>query len=435
MEKIIDFVEQHIAPLANGLAQNRYIKAIQNTFMTLIPFFTIGSLLLILGEPPVDYTALEPGFAQSFFAGWAFLADTLGGVIWPVFNFTMGIMGLWAAIGISYFLSQGYKMKGFLPTLLGTVCWLITSGVTTEGAFVTDHFDSTGLFAAIFVTILAIELFRFLTEHKVGYIEIPGAGVPPAISESFASLIPTAITLICTAVVSRIVISLAGVTLSEVMSQIMAPVVALADTPLGVFLLGVLVMLFWWFGIHDSVITSPLDVILYANLDINIAAHLAGAANSALPTVLTPPVWWTYMAIGGSGATFGLALLALASKSKQIKTVGRLGIIPAFFNINEPIIFGMPMMYNPMMFIPFVFIMPLNGLLTYLAMATGIINRCWAYGGWNMFAPIGALLSNMEIKSLLFCIGLIILDMVLYFPFFKAYERQKLAEEAAETAK
>jgi PTS system cellobiose-specific IIC component len=215
------------------------------------------------------------------------------------------------------------------------------------------------------------------------------------------------------------------------MTVIMKPVVVIANTPAGVFLLGVLVMLFWWFGIHDSVITSPLDVILYAGLDANMKAHIAGVASTALPSILTPAFWWTFMAIGGSGATLGVAILCLFSKSKQIKEVGKIGIVPAFFNINEPIIFGLPMMYNPMMFIPFVFVMPLNGLLTYGAMATGLIGRSWAYGGWNMFAPIGALLSNMEVGTMVFCLALIALDMLLYLPFFKAYEAQKIAEENA----
>ena len=182
----------------------------------------------------------------------------------------------------------------------------------------------------------------------------------------------------------------------------------------------------------SAVITSPLDVILYAGLDANMAAHIAGTASTALPSVLTPAFWWTFMAIGGSGATLSVAILCLVSKSKQIKTVGKIGIVPALFNINEPIIFGLPMMYNPIMFIPFVFVMPINGLLTYVAMTMGLIGHSWAYGGWNMFAPIGALLSNMEIGSLVFCVALIAIDMLLYLPFFKAYEAQKIAEETAD---
>jgi PTS system cellobiose-specific IIC component len=432
MEQLTAVIEKRVAPVANGLAKNRYIKAIQNTFMTLIPFFTIGSFALIIIEPPVDYTTLDAGFLRSFFEGWAGLASLLGGPLGAINTFTMGIMALWVAIGIPYFLCKQYKIDSLLPTFLATSCWLITSGINADGEFVTDHFDSTGLFSAILVTILAVEFFRFLSNRRVGAIDISGSSVPPAISDSFANLVPCAIVLLAAGVLSQIVIALSGVTLPEVMNVIMSPVVSLADTPGGVVILGIIVMLFWWFGIHDSVITSPLDVILYANLDANMKAHLAGVASTQLPCILTPPFWWTFMAIGGSGATFALAVLCLTSKSKQIKTVGKLGIVPAFFNINEPIIFGLPLMYNATMFIPFLLVMPLNGLLTYIAMATGLIGRTYAYAGWNMFAPIGALLSNMEVGTMLFCIALIVLDGLLYFPFFKVYEKQKLEEEASD---
>ena len=430
MDKIIAFIEKRIAPVANGLAKNRYIRAIQNTFMTLIPFFTVGSLALIVISPPVDYKTMGAGFGRTFFQGWQALADWGTPIFGAVNQFSMGIMGLWAAIGISYFLSKQYKMDSFLPTFLGTACWFITSAFSVKGKFDTSHFDSTGLFAAILVAILSVEFYRFLSDKHVGRIDIPGAGVPPAILDAFANLIPTGIVLLCAGVLGRVVVAIFGVTLPDVMSVIMKPVVNIANTPGGIFVLGTIVMLFWWFGIHDSVITSPLDVILYAGLDANMAAHIAGTASTALPSILTPAFWWTFMAIGGSGATFGVAVLCLFSKSKQIKAVGKIGIVPAFFNINEPFIFGLPMMYNPIMFIPFVFVMPINGLLTYAAMATGLIGHSWAYGGWNMFGPIGALLSNMEVGSMLFCIALIVLDTLLYLPFFKAYEAQKLAEEA-----
>lgn len=432
MDKIIAFIGKRIAPVANGLAKNRYIRAIQSTFMTLIPFFTIGSLSLILVSPPVDYTQMDAGFGRTFFQGWQALADCGTPIFGAVNQFSMGIMGLWAVIGISHFLSKQYEMDSFLPTFLGTACWFITSAFSADGEFITDHFDSTGLFAAILVAILSVEFYRFLSEKRVGTISIPGTGVPPAILDAFANLMPAGIVLLCAGVLSRVVITLAGVTLPEIISVIMSPVVGIANTSGGIFVLGTLVMLFWWFGIHDSVITSPLDVILYAGLDANMAAHIAGTASTALPSVLTPAFWWTFMAIGGSGATLSVAILCLVSKSKQIKTVGKIGIVPALFNINEPIIFGLPMMYNPIMFIPFVFVMPINGLLTYVAMTMGLIGHSWAYGGWNMFAPIGALLSNMEIGSLVFCVALIAIDMLLYLPFFKAYEAQKIAEETAD---
>ena len=136
------------------------------------------------------------------------------------------------------------------------------------------------------------------------------------------------------------------------------------------------------------------------------------------------------MAIGGSGATLGLAFLADSSKSKQIRTIGRISVIPAIFNINEPLIFGLPLMYNPIMMIPFIIVMPLNGVLTYLAMSSGLVARTFAYASWNMFAPIAALIDTMDVKALLLILVLIVIDILIYLPFFKVYEKQKLKEES-----
>jgi len=109
-----------------------------------------------------------------------------------------------------------------------------------------------------------------------------------------------------------------------------------------------------------------------------------------------------------------------------------LAIVPAFFNINEPIIFGLPMMYNPTMMIPFILVMPLNGLITYICMSTGIVARTFANPSWNMFCPIGALISTMDVKALILVLALIVIDVLIYLPFFKVYEKQKIAEEAME---
>lgn len=209
----------------------------------------------------------------------------------------------------------------------------------------------------------------------------------------------------------------------------MTPLVTAVDNVWGVIILAIIVMVFWWFGIHDSVITSALDPFFYNNLGANAAAFAAGTAAVALPHVVTAPFWWNFMAIGGSGATLGLAFLALTSKSKQLKTIGKLAFIPSLFNINEPLIFGLPLMYNPIMMIPFIIVMPLNGLITYLAMSSGIVARTFAYASWNMFSPIAALIDTMDIKAVLLIVVLIIVDILIYLPFFKAFEKEKLAEE------
>ena len=307
---------------------------------------------------------------------------------------------------------------------------MITATMSKEGTLVFDYLDGKGLFVAILVTIVSFELYRFLSDRKVGYINLEGGGVPPALAESIGNLVPIVIVLVAVATVNAVLLNFTGVEIPAIMQLIMTPIVNMVDSIWGVVILALIVMIFWWFGIHDTVITGPLDTFLMNNFTANQAAFAAGTAAVALPYIVTEPFWWTFMAIGGSGATLGLAILTLFSKSKQLKTIGKIAIIPSLFNINEPLIFGLPLMYNSTMM--FILVLPLNGVITYIAMNTGIVAKTFAYASWNMFCPIGGLIDTMDIKALILICALIVIDIIIYFPFFKIYEKQKIKEEVME---
>ena len=429
MDKITAFIEEKVAPVANRLSSQKYLKALQSTFLFLIPFFTIGSFALVLISPPMDYTTMDPGFLCSFMQGWQAFADFTGPVLEYVYNVTMPLMSLYVAMGISYNLCKEYKMNTMMPILITVSSFIISASMNGDRSLTFAAFDATGLFTAIFVGISSFELYRVLVEKKVGRISLEGSGVPPALADSIGNLVPVAIVIVLVAFLNNLLFSLTSINLTEVITIIMTPLVTAVDNVWGVIVLAIIVMVFWWFGIHDSVITSALDPFFYSNLGANAAAFAAGTAAVALPHVVTAPFWWNFMAIGGSGATLGLAFLALTSKSKQLKTIGKLAFIPSLFNINEPLIFGLPLMYNPIMMIPFIIVMPLNGLITYLAMSSGIVARTFAYASWNMFSPIAALIDTMDIKAVLLIVVLINIDILIYLPFYKAIEKEKLAEE------
>ncbi len=429
MNKISEFIENKVAPIATKLSNQKYLKALQNTFLFLIPFFTIGSFALVLISPPMDYTTMDPGFLRTFMAGWQSFADMTSPVLDYVFNVTMPLMSLYVALGISYNLSKTYKINSMMPILVTISSFIISASMNAERTLSFAAFDATGLFTAIFVGIVSFELYRILVEKRVGRINLEGSGVPPALADSIGNLVPVAIVVVLTAFLNNLLFSLTSINLPQVITMLMSPLVAAVDNIWGVIILAVVVMVFWWFGIHDSVITSALDPFFYSNLGANAAAFAAGTAAVALPHVVTAPFWWNFMAIGGSGATLGLAFLALTSKSKQLKTIGKLSFIPSLFNINEPLIFGLPLMYNPIMMIPFIIVMPINGIITYLAMSSGIVAKTFAYASWNMFSPIAALIDTMDFKAVLLIVGLIVVDVLIYLPFFKAFEKEKLAEE------
>lgn len=435
MNKFIEIMEKRVAPLANKFARQRHLKAISKTFFTLIPFMTVGSFAMVLLFPPIDYTTMDPGIARSIMQGWTAFSEF---AYWPlrvIQRGTLGMLALWVAIGIAFYLVKNYKMNNYLPVLLAAVCFIEVNGVSLEeGVLDTSYFGGEGLFAAMITTVIAVELYRFLYEKKIGRIQIPGTNVPPVLVESFAALVPATVTMLAMGLLSSIVIAITGGPFPAFMTWVMTPFVSAVDSIWGIIFLSILTMIFWWFGIHDSAITSPLSPFLYANLTANMTAFTAGTALTELPYIATRPFWFTFMAIGGSGATFGLAILLLFSKSKQLKTVGKLGIVPAFFNINEPIIFGVPLMLNPTMFIPFVSTMTLNGIITYAFMSLKIISKTIVDPSWNMFCPIGALIATLDVKAMILILALIVLDMLIYLPFFKVYEKQKLEEERLENA-
>lgn len=430
MNNLSSFLEKKLLPLANKMSSQKYLKAVSSSFMTLIPFLTIGSIALVLISPPIASDTMDPGLLKSFIQGWEAMAAALKVPLGAINSICMDFMALYIAAAMGFFLARDYKIKGYLPPVLTTTSFLILSTINADSEKIFDYFGGQGLFTAILSSILAIELLRVLKEKKVGYISLEGQGVPEALTESFALMVPTLIVLVVIAIIHTIILSSTGNVTPALIAVLLEPLISFTNSLPGVLFLAFLVMTFWWFGIHDTCITGPMKAFWYTALAANITAYAAGTPSTELPYIMTYPFWFMFLMIGGSGATFGLCLLLLfGCKSKQLKTVGKLGIVPGFFNINEPIIFGVPLMLNPLMYIPFVGSVMANGLITYLCMNFGIIGRTIADPSWNMFCPIGALISTMDIKAMLLVVFLIILDIVIYFPFIKVYDNQKLKEE------
>ena len=322
MEKFSNWIEKKISPLANKLARQKYLQALQNTFLALIPLFTIGSFALIIISPPMDYTTMDSGVLKAIMHGWANIASFTSPALGYVYSVTMSLIALWTSIGLAINLGKHYKMdKSWVTVAVSVASFMITATMNKEGTLVFDYLDGKGLFVAILVTIVSFELYRFLSDRKVGYINLEGGGVPPALAESIGNLVPIVIVLVAVATVNAVLLNFTGVEIPAIMQLIMTPIVNMVDSIWGVVILALIVMIFWWFGIHDTVITGPLDTFLMNNFTANQAAFAAGTAAVALPYIVTEPFWWTFMAIGGSGATLGLAILTLFSKSKQLKTI------------------------------------------------------------------------------------------------------------------
>lgn len=252
--------------------------------------------------------------------------------------------------------------------------------------------------------------------------------VPPALMVSFGSLVPCLIVLGIDSLIFILCKTFAGTCFAAVVINFLSPAVEATDNIGFAILVAFLLNFGWFFGIHDTVWSGFLSPIEYGTLSVNAAAQAAG---QALPHVFTVSFWCYFGIIGGLGNCLALGLLCLRSKNKEVKTIGKLGIVPAFFGISEPITFGLPIMLNPLMFVPSIITSIVNVVISYLLMSANIIGRTYAMLSYNMPSIFGAFFSTGDWKASVLIVVLIVLDMLIYYPFLKAHERT-LEQQTAE---
>lgn len=420
-------IEKHLLPIANKLSTQRHLKAVRDSFISLMPITLMGGVVAVLSAAPVTETT-----TNGFLLAWADFASANGDILSWINALTLGGMAIYICIAMTYFLCKHYKTEPFLPIMLSVCGFMMLvidpielgwAGKSVE----ISYMDGKGLLPAIAIAILTVELYHFMRSRNFGRIKLPDS-VPASLSETFASLVP-GFTLISIYSIIFIMFHAMGTNLPGFIYSVMAPTFKAADSLGFTILITLLVHFFWFFGIHDAALAGILGPIRDGNLSINAAAQLAG---QPLENVFTTSFWVYFVVIGGCGSVLALAILLTRSKSKQLKTVGRIGLVPSFFGISEPIIFGVPLMLNPLYLVPFLFTSTLNGVISFLLMESGVIGKTFAMLSWNMPSPIGAFLSTMDIKALILIVGLIILDGLIYYPFFKVHEKQLVAMEQGE---
>ena len=285
------------------------------------------------------------------------------------------------------------------------------------------NLGSAGMFIGIIVSFFAVEVFRWT--QKSGFkISMPPQ-VPSSVARSFESLTPTAIVLIVVAAITMFI----GIDVHGIVSKIVAPLVSATDSLPSVLLIIFLAQFFWSFGIHGwSIVGSLARPLWLVLLEENTTNYVASAA---VTNIAAEPLYQWFVMIGGSGATIGLAILfAVRAKSAYGKALGKTAIIPAIFNINEPMIFGAPIVLNPMLIIPFIIAPLLNGTIAWFATSMGLVNHVVASSPWTLPGPIGAFLAcGNDWRAAVLSILLILLSVAIYYPFFKMYDNQLLEDE------
>ncbi|STQ67400.1 EIICB-Lac [Hafnia alvei] len=425
-QSLFSFIENRISPVAGKISSQRHIMAIRDGFIAAMPFMIVGSFLLVFVYPPFSAES-SWGFARS----WLALSGKYESQILTPFNMTMGIMSIYITAAIAYNLARRYQLDPFMTAMLALMGFLLVSAPQANGNMPTVALGGVGIFTAVIVAIYVTELTRFLKHHNIG-IRLPPQ-VPANIKQSFDLLIPILAVIITLYPISMGVQALFDQLLPQAIMALFQPLISAADSLPAILLAVLICHLLWFAGIHGSAIVSGmLQAFWLTNLGLNQTDLAAGLP---LTHIMTEAFWNFLIVIGGSGATFGLVLLFLRSKSVHLRAMGKLSLVPSMFNINEPVIFGTPIVMNPTFFIPFILSPMINAVVAYTAVTTNLLPHMISLVPWTSPAPIGAAWAmGWDFRVTVLVLLLMALSALIYYPFFKVYEKQLLAQERAEPA-
>ncbi len=423
MNQFMKWIEEKMMPVVVKVGNQRHISAMRDGFIGAMPFMIIGSLMLILAYPPF------PSDTTNFIGrAWVSFATKNFSTLIVPYNMTMQIMTIFIAMAIGYSLAKTYKLNPLSGAMLSLAAFLLVAAQPVNGGLPTTYMDGKGVFTSLFTSFYSIELMRFLKKRNIT-IKMPD-GVPPAIAASFDALIPVFI-MVCTLYpISVIFKNVTGMSIPEGVMELFKPLVAGVDTLPAILFAVFLAHLLWFAGIHGSSIVGGILTPFYlSNISANQAALEAGGA---IPYIFTQPFWAFYIVLGGSGATLALVFLYLRSKASHLNAIGKVAFIPGIFNINEPVIFGSPVVMNPTLGIPFILAPMVNATIAYFALKLNLVSKVVALPPWTTPAPIGAMwAANWNVGALLLVVLLFFVSGAIFYPFFKIYEKQLLAEEQA----
>jgi len=435
METFIDFLEEKVMPIAGRIAAQRHIRALRDGLAITMPLIIVGSIFMILANVPIK------GYPE--FVNGIFGAGFVTKLLYPV-RVTFDIVAMLAVISISYQLAKDKDVDGLSAGALALAAFLLLLPVETitnvalkdntvlnlGKVLPTANLSAGGLIVAIFTAIISTEIFIFVVK-KNWVVKMPDS-VPPAIAKSFAAITPGFIIILVFFLIRIGLESTSYKTVFVFITQFVGAPLALVGLSFGGMLGTVsLYNFFWTMGIHGTrVVFGVMDSILIPAMSQNNAAFEAG---KHLPNIVTLQFYDNFVnGAGGCGATLGLIIcILLIGKSKQVKSIGKLALAPAIFNISEPIIFGMPIVMNPIMMIPFILAPLAIGSITYMSMAFGLVNYPAGIAvPWTVPSFFsGFLTTNGDWRAVVLQGVNILVSVIIYWPFLKAWDNTLSKQE------
>lgn len=407
MNNFMTWMQDKLIPPMAKIGNNKYLVSIRDGLVITLPAVISGSIFLIIGNIPIT--------------AWTNLIKPYSGMLTEAVNASFGIISLLAVIGISYQLSKALDVDAISSIGLSVMAFILTS-FNDKHVLNYDNLGSSGIFTAILTAFIATFIFTFFVKKNI-VIKLPD-GVPAAVSNSFVALLP-GMTVLGLFWLVRVVFN---IDINQVVQAIFHPVVFALNTLPGILVYTLIVSLLWVCGIHgDMTLEGIADPIFLQYLASNATAF---AHHQPLPYVTASGFASLLVNVGGTGATLTLCMLMLFSKSKTYRDLGRLAFPSSLFEINEPIIFGFPIVMNPMIMIPFIVIPLVLATLSYILITIKWISAPVAMVPWTMPPIIGPMMAcgwdwRAGVWSAVECI----IAAGLYYPFFKACEKQMLSKE------
>ncbi|MDU5010892.1 MAG: PTS sugar transporter subunit IIC [Clostridium botulinum] len=408
MKKFFDWMEEHFVPIAAKIGSQRHLVAIRDGFASITPIIMAGAFAGLFNN-----LGWEP---YQNFMNWLLPANwkDFGGGVW---NGTFAIMSLLIVFTISYHLAKSYEKDGLSAGIVSLAALLILYKPTKDGALSMDFLGGQGLFVALIVALIATEIFVKLVGNPKLIIKMP-EGVPPAVAKSFAALLPSIIVLAITAAVKQIFAAIGVADIHQALFLVIqAPLQGVMGSLGGLLVLVLVQQFLWFFGLHGSNILAPIiNAVLLPLTEANVRAFKNGVNPEH---IINSQFLDSYVNMGGSGATIALliAIFIIGKKSKTQKTIANLSIAPGMFNINEPVIFGLPIILNPIYFIPFILAPLASGIIAYVLTFIGFAPKVVVMAHWTTPPILGAIISTNSIRGGITALICMAVSIIIYMPF------------------
>lgn len=421
MNKLIGLIEKG-KTFFEKISRNIYLRAIRDGFIAGMPVILFSSIFILIAYVPNSW-----GFH------WSKDIETF---LMTPYNYSMGILAFFVGGTTAKALTDSVNRSlpatnqiNFLSTMLASMVGflLMAAEPAQEGGFLTAFMGTKGLLTAFIAAFVTVNVYKVCVKNNVT-IRMPDE-VPPNISQVFKDLIPFTLSVVILYAFELIVKASLGVTVAEAIGTLLAPLFSAADGYLGITLIFGAYAFFWFVGIHGPSIVEPaIAAITYANIDANLALIQAG---QHADKVITSGTQMFIVTMGGTGATLIVPFLFMwLCKSERNRAIGRASVVPTFFGVNEPILFGAPIVLNPIFFIPFIFAPIANVWIFKFFVDTLNMNSFSANLPWVTPGPLGIVLgTNFQLLSFVLAALLVVVDVIIYYPFVKVYDEQILDEE------